>query len=165
MPTFEVVKVSGRHWGHFGQRKSFMLNCCNLKCFKTKCELLKSVIQALFWPKITIYMALLFVQHSYLLTAEKMNFSTEDFFSKCDQIRSHLLEKSLMKNFIFCAVSLICLSWRQENFFLPFQARRNEKISGGEGWQLWNIVGNHDWPTKKFFHFKSFKTARKTSYL
>ena len=34
-----------------------------------------------------------------------------DFFSKCDQIRrklgicSHLLKKSLMKNFIFCAVS------------------------------------------------------------
>ena len=35
---------------------------------------------------------------------------TKDFFSKCDQIRSflwiwsHLLKKSLMKNFIFCAV-------------------------------------------------------------
>ena len=33
-----------------------------------------------------------------------------DFFSKCDQIRrnlqiwSHLLKKSLMENFIFCAV-------------------------------------------------------------
>ena len=29
------------------------------------------------------------------------------FFSKCDQIRlwSHLLKKSLMENFIFCAVS------------------------------------------------------------
>ena len=39
-----------------------------------------------------------------------MNFSIEDFFSKCDQIRillriwSHLLKKSLMENFIFCAV-------------------------------------------------------------
>ena len=35
----------------------------------------------------------------------------KDFFSKCDQIRSflriwsHLLKKSLMENFIFCAVS------------------------------------------------------------
>ena len=41
---------------------------------------------------------------------EKMNFSINDFSSKCDQIRwklriwSHLLEKSLMENFIFRAV-------------------------------------------------------------
>ena len=45
------------------------------------------------------------------LTAQKMKFSIKDFFSKCDQIRSflhiwsHLLTKSLMENFIFCAVS------------------------------------------------------------
>ena len=37
-------------------------------------------------------------------------FSIKDFFSKCDQIHrklrilSHLLKKSLMENFIFCAV-------------------------------------------------------------
>ena len=43
-------------------------------------------------------------------TAQKMNFSFKDFFSKCVQIRSflriwsHLLKKSLMENFIFCAV-------------------------------------------------------------
>ena len=35
---------------------------------------------------------------------KKMKFSIIDFFSKCDQIRSHLLKKSLMENFIFCAV-------------------------------------------------------------
>ena len=46
-------------------------------------------------------------------TTQKMNFSIKDFFSKCDQIRSflwiwsHLLKKSLMENFIFCAVLLI----------------------------------------------------------
>ena len=39
-----------------------------------------------------------------------MKFSIKDFSSKCDQIRrklriwSHLLEKSLMENFIFCTV-------------------------------------------------------------
>ena len=39
-----------------------------------------------------------------------MRFSSRDFFSKCDQIRSylgiwsHLMEKSLMENFILCAV-------------------------------------------------------------
>ena len=43
-------------------------------------------------------------------TAQKMKFSIKDFFSKCYQIRSfrrvwsHLLEKSLMENFIFFAV-------------------------------------------------------------
>ena len=43
-------------------------------------------------------------------TAQKMKFSIKDFFSKCDQIRkklriwSHLLKKSLMENFIFCAL-------------------------------------------------------------
>ena len=41
-----------------------------------------------------------------------MNFFIKDFFTKCDQIRSflriwsHLLRKSLLENFIFCAVSL-----------------------------------------------------------
>ena len=34
-----------------------------------------------------------------------MKFSVDDFFSKCDKIR--LLKKSLMENFIFCAVSIL----------------------------------------------------------
>ena len=43
-------------------------------------------------------------------SAQKMKFSMKDFSSKCDQVRrklgiwSHLLKKSLMENFIFCAV-------------------------------------------------------------
>ena len=43
-------------------------------------------------------------------TAQKMKFSIKDFFSKCDQICnllriwSHLLNKSLTENFIFCSV-------------------------------------------------------------
>ena len=37
------------------------------------------------------------------MTAKKI----KDFFSKCDQILGkHLLKKSLMENFIFCAVCL-----------------------------------------------------------
>ena len=42
--------------------------------------------------------------------AQKMKFFINEFFSKCDQIRrklricSRLLKKSLMGNFIFCAV-------------------------------------------------------------
>ena len=41
-----------------------------------------------------------------------MKFSVKNFFSKCGQIRrklrirSHLLKKSLMENFIFCIVML-----------------------------------------------------------
>ena len=41
-----------------------------------------------------------------------MKYSIKDFFSKRDQIRrklriwSHLLKKSLLENFIFCAVSV-----------------------------------------------------------
>ena len=48
-----------------------------------------------------------------MLSAQKMKFSIKNFFSKCDQIRrklqiwSHLLKKSLMENFIFCALSKI----------------------------------------------------------
>ena len=43
-------------------------------------------------------------------TIQKMKFSPKEFLGKCDQIRSflriwlHLLRKSLMENFIFCAV-------------------------------------------------------------
>ena len=42
-----------------------------------------------------------------------MKFSSKDFSSKCDQIRRklriwpHLQEKSLMENFIFCAVTFL----------------------------------------------------------
>ena len=45
------------------------------------------------------------------ITAQKMKFSIKGFFSKYDQIRrklqiwSHLLKKSLMENFVFCAVN------------------------------------------------------------
>ena len=46
-------------------------------------------------------------------TAQRIEFSIKIFFSKCDQIRrklriwSHLLKKSLMENFIFCAVKKV----------------------------------------------------------
>ena len=51
------------------------------------------------------------VKNIILCTAQKMKFSIEDFFSKCDEIHrklriwSHLLKKSLTQNFIFCAMS------------------------------------------------------------
>ena len=45
-----------------------------------------------------------------LFIAQKMKFFINDFFHRCDQIRSflriwsHLLEKSLLENLIFCTV-------------------------------------------------------------
>ena len=53
----------------------------------------------------------------YSHCTKKMTFSTKEFFIKCDQIRrklpiwSHLLKKTLMENFIFCAVSVF-MSWK-----------------------------------------------------
>ena len=51
-----------------------------------------------------------YYMHHAIGTAQKVKFSIKDFFSECDQNRSflwiwsHLLKKSLMENFIFCAV-------------------------------------------------------------
>ena len=51
-------------------------------------------------------------------TAQKMKFCIKDFSSKCDQIRrklqiwSHLLEKSLMENFVFWAVEMLSVGDR-----------------------------------------------------
>ena len=53
------------------------------------------------------------VKESIFISAQKMKLSIKDIFSKCDQIRSflwiwsHLLKKSLIVNFIFCAVNSV----------------------------------------------------------
>ena len=53
---------------------------------------------------------MVYVRRSY--TAQKMKFSIMEVFSKCDQIRrklqiwSNLLKRSLMENFVFCAVKI-----------------------------------------------------------
>ena len=52
----------------------------------------------------------------FSITAQKNKFSFKNFFSKSDQIRrklwiwSNLLNKSLMENFIFCAVYVLKVS-------------------------------------------------------
>ena len=57
-----------------------------------------------------LWSILMSLRPSWSDTAQKMKFSTKDFFSKCDQICnflriwSHLLEKSLMESSIFCVV-------------------------------------------------------------
>ena len=42
----------------------------------------------------------IFYSQKFTITAQKLKFSMRDFFSKCD----HLLNKSLMENFICCGV-------------------------------------------------------------
>ena len=66
-----------------------------------------------------------------LFTAQKMKFHIKDFFSKCDLIRrklriwSHFLKKSLMKNFIFCAIVSFT-----KNSTPPISRSRTENIWG-----------------------------------
>ena len=56
------------------------------------------------------------------ITAQKMKFSIKNFFSKCDQIhrklrtRAHLLKKSLMEYFIFCAAIRM---WLEYHYISP----------------------------------------------
>ena len=73
---------------------------------------------------ITFLKILLFTGISLPYTAQKMKFSIKDYFSKCDQIRnflriwSHLLKKSLMENFIFCAMVFFSKDfWSFSKFF------------------------------------------------
>ena len=60
-----------------------------------------------------------------ICTAQKMKLFVKEFFSKYDQIRrklriwSHLLKKSLMENFIFCAV-LIDSSAQNYHYFTRY---------------------------------------------
>ena len=65
----------------------------------------------------------LLLQKRSISAAQKMKLSIKDCFSKCDQIRSflriwsHLLQKSLMENFIFCAVIRNTALFYIEGFF------------------------------------------------
>ena len=72
-------------------------------------------------------------------TARKMKFSIKDFFSKCDQIRSflriwsYLLKKSMMENFIFCAVLEMKLKKTAEVVSVDPRSRnikKNKNFSG-----------------------------------
>ena len=69
-------------------------------------------------------------------TAQKMKFLIKDFFSKYDQIRwklriwSHLLKKSLIENFFFCAMKyLFCCS--KVNSAFPFNYGRKDLHNQG----------------------------------
>ena len=66
----------------------------------------KRIIASVFWVLLKSQIIVLLNEDMSKCTAQKMKFSIKDFSSKFDQIRrklqiwSHLLEKSLMENFI-----------------------------------------------------------------
>ena len=67
-------------------------------------------------------------------TAQKMKFSIKDFFSKCDEIQrklriwSHLLKKSWMENFIFCAMKFLVKRKGNENLLFVVHSSNFSKI-------------------------------------
>ena len=73
-------------------------------------------------------------------TAQKMKFSSKDFFSKCEQIRSW--ETDLMENFIFCAVLIIN--------FLIFAGKPSKN------WHGMQNVGDSDIMIWVYWHGRSF---------
>ena len=95
-----------------------LFHFCQLLCWESSYFQTRAVLIGQMNPRNSGHQILLFqiqqgamashlnsVINSY--TAQKMKFFIEDFFSKCDQIRSflriwsHLLKKSLMENFSF----------------------------------------------------------------
>ena len=70
----------------------------------------ENLLCALIWYLLLCWIWLLTLAFTLHVTAQKMQFSIKDSLRKFDQIRSfqpiwsHLLKKSLMHNFIFCAV-------------------------------------------------------------
>ena len=80
-------------------------------------------------------------EHLPWSTAQKVKFSTKDFFSKCDHIRSflrfwlHLLKKPLVENFIFCAVKSVpeVLWWWRYNVINLYREKR-VKPCNWKGW-------------------------------
>ena len=68
-------------------------------------------------------------------TAQKIKFSIKDFFSKYDQVRrklriwSHLMKKSLIENFIFCAELFeLNISYLCAYYICYFYSKKCKKI-------------------------------------
>ena len=99
-------------------------------------------------------------------------FSIKNFFSKCEQIRwklricSHLLKKSLMENFIFCAVKVDLFGL----WFIRIMAQGSEYASAylnrmGKGFRewtksnLWKTAFQTTFCLSKPYHFNFFKDS------
>ena len=72
-----------------------------LRHFHTRFILIMAAVQILFDRRAEVLLLLILI--ICLLTAQKMKFSTRDFFSKCDQIRRKKQEEA------FISTSMVCL--------------------------------------------------------
>ena len=100
-------------------------------------------------------------------------FSIYDFFSKCDQICSflriwsHLLNKSLIENFIFCAVIQLIFG---RNYLFQYKKSKMEVLNFRE-WCLkffetepWNCILTHILEKEKKIKIKINKNVNKYSW-
>ena len=105
--------------------KGFPGKCEQILSFFRICSHLpkKSVMESfVFMCRVNIHFKCFFLTFNvnFITLHKKTKFSIKNFVSKCDQIRSsmriwsHLLKKSLMKIFIFCAELLL----PSESFFI-----------------------------------------------
>ena len=85
-----------------------------------------------------LLLLLKYIYHYYfsiMCTAQKMRFSIKDFFSKCDRICrklriwSHLLETSLMENFIFWTVVGLWASLLNQTQYACQASKNLDKVS------------------------------------
>ena len=87
-----------------------------------------------------------------------MKFPIKDLFSKCEEINSklrtssHLLTKSLMQNFIFCAVTATVLLSNKQ-FVTSINVRQLYRFRGKKKWILYVCVSG----CKKYQFFGIFR--------
>ena len=99
MPNLDVVTVTLL----LLFRPSLPLICCKIFCYSTTDAYIVDAYNILPITGLRYY-------YLEIVIAQEVKFFINDFFSKCDQIPrklriwSHLLRKSLIENFIFCAV-------------------------------------------------------------
>ena len=96
-------------WTPSPKPESCQVQCPNFKSFETGDKIFQFVTWARRGHVILRFWASYKSSANIHDTALKIKFSIKDLFTKCDQICSflriwsHLLQKSLMGNFIFCA--------------------------------------------------------------
>ena len=119
------------------------------------------------------------LSYSITFTAQKMKFFIKDFVSKCDQICSflriwsHLLKKSLMENFIVCAVFYLKLQILSSNQKLEVALAFQKHQSTGQQKAVKKILykTNFDWchlnahHEMLFYHWKSSGQNKRLEFL
>ena len=99
---FYFIFLSGFSYTFTGQQRKGANHLYSFLPFPLAHEQWNLYVQLLIWDDSDVFLIV-------SLTAQKMKFSKEDFFSKCGQICrflrvwSYLVKKSFMENFIFCA--------------------------------------------------------------